>query len=110
VDEHDRRRPPGRADVLRVTFDDGRVASYRLDGPLVPGFPEYRVFLLDLGRGFETRLELFDGGKLLAEEKRSDAEIRVMRCDQRFPPTAPTASAEREKSPLMKCLERAAPQ
>jgi hypothetical protein len=95
-----------KADVLRVTFDDGRVASYRLNGPLVPGFPEYRVFMLDLGRMFETRVELFDGDEMIAEEKRTDAEIRLMRCDRQFPPTTPFPTDEREKS-LTKCLERA---
>ena len=97
-----------RADQLRITFDGGRVASYKLDGPLVPGFRKYRVFMLDLGRGIETRLELFDGDKLIAEEKRSDAEIRGMRCSNKYPvDDMPRTREEAEKSPLALCFEKA---
>jgi len=84
-----------KADALRITLDDGRVATYRLDGPLAPSFPEDRVFMLDPGRRVVTRLELLLGEKVLAQEKRSDAEISVM-CPDR--PTAPAAD---------ECLERA---
>jgi hypothetical protein len=99
---------PATADLLRITFDGGRVSSYKLDGPLVPGFPEYRVFMLDLGRGIETRLELFEGDKVIAEEKRSDAEIRRMRCWQTYPvDDMPRTPEEAEKSPLAKCFEKA---
>jgi len=97
---------PAKADLLRITFDGGREVTYKLAGPLVPGFPEYRVFMLDLGRGIETRLELFEGEKLIAEEKRSDLEIRRMRCNGQFPPPA-TMGAEAGKSPLYACLEKA---
>ena len=97
-----------RADLLRITFDGGRVASYQLDGPLVPGFRKYRVFMLDLGRGIETRLELFEGDKLIAEEKRSDAEIRLMRCSNKYPvDDMPMTREEAGKSPLALCFEKA---
>jgi hypothetical protein len=98
---------PAGADLLRITFDGGRVASYKLDGPLVPGFREYRVFMLDLGRGIETRLELFERQKVIAEEKRSDAEIRGMRCYQKYPVDMPRTPEEAEKSPLAQCFEKA---
>ena len=97
---------PAKADLLRMTFDGGREATYELDGPLVPGFPEYRVFMLDLGGGVETRLELFEGNKLIAEEKRSDLEIRGMRCNAKLPPPA-TLGAEGRRSPLHECLQKA---
>jgi len=97
---------PAKADLLRITFDGGREATYKLDGPLVPGFPEYRVFMLDLGRDFETRLELFEGKELIAEEKRSDAEIRGMRCNAKFP-AQPALGADGRKSPLYDCLQKA---
>ena len=99
---------PARADLLRITFDGGRVASYKLNGPLVPGFHDYRVFMLDLGRGIETRLELFEGKKVIAEEKRSRAEIMAMRCSQKYPVDAmPRSREEAEKSPLALCFEKA---
>jgi hypothetical protein len=94
-----------KGDSIRITFDGGRVATYRLDGPLVRGFPAYRIFMLDLGRGFDTRLALFAGETLIAQEKRIDAELRPDRCDG--PPIAPTPGGESRKSPLAKCLERA---
>jgi hypothetical protein len=101
---------PAKADLLRITFDGGREASYKLDGPLVPGFPEYRVFMLDLGSGIETRLELLDGGKVIAEEKRSRAEIIGMRCSQRYPvDNMPRTPEEAQKSPLAQCFQKAAP-
>lgn len=84
-----------KANALRITFDGGRVATYRLDGPLAPNFPEDRVFMLDPGRRVVTGLELLVAEKVLAQEKRSDAEISVM-CPDR--PTAPAAD---------ECLERA---
>ena len=99
---------PAKADLLRITFDGGRVSAYKLNGPLVPGFPEYRVFMLDLGDGLETRLQLFRGDTQIAEEKRSDAEIRMERCSRRNPvETMPSTREEAEKSPLARCFERA---
>lgn len=99
---------PARADLLRITFDGGRVATYRLDGPLVPGFREYRVFMLDLGRGIETRLELLEGDKVIGEDKRSRAEIIAMRCSQKYPvDDMPRTPGEAEKSPLAQCFEKA---
>jgi hypothetical protein len=63
--------------------------------------------MLDVGRGIETRLELFEGDKLIAEEKRSDAEIRFMRCSQKYPVDDMPIHEEGEKSPLARCFERA---
>jgi hypothetical protein len=94
-----------KGDSLRITFDGGRVATYGLDGPLVRGFPGYRIFMLDLGRGLDTRLALFAGEQLIAPEKRIDAELGPDRCGS--PPTAPTPSGESRKSPLAECLQRA---
>ena len=97
---------PAKADLLRITFDGGREATYELDGPLVPGFPEYRVFMLELGGAIETGLELFEGEKRIAEEKRSDSEIRMMRCNDRLPPSA-TLGADPNESSLHDCLQNA---
>jgi hypothetical protein len=97
------------ADSLRMTLDDGRVANYALTGPVVPGFPKYRVFMLDLGRDLDRLLELRRDDKTIAEEKRSPVEIRMMRCEEDFPPALPSQDAPGEKSPLDQCLERAAP-
>jgi hypothetical protein len=96
------------ADRLRMTLDDGRVVEYGLTGPIVPGFPEYRVFMLDLGSDLDQRLELVRDDKRIAEEKRSPVEIRMMRCEEDSPPVLPSQDQGR-KSPLDQCLERAAP-
>lgn len=95
-------------DALRMTLDDGRVVSYELSGPLVPHFPAYRVFMLDLGRDFNTRLELLRGDKVIAEEKQSLDAIRSMRCSEKYPVDAmPRTPDEAEKSPLAQCFEKA---
>lgn len=92
-----------KADALRITFDDGRVATYELSGPLVPGYPEYRVFMLDLGRRIETHLELLQEGSVIAEEKRPRAEVRAMRCSERAPLSSPEDEHERETA-WMACM------
>lgn len=58
-----------KADALRITFDDGEVITYELAGPVVAGFPEYRVFMLDLGRRKPARLELLAKEKVIATWK-----------------------------------------
>ena len=94
-------------DLLRMTLDDGRVVAYELSGPLVPGFPEYRVFMLDLGRDLSTRLELLDGANVIATEKQPRDVIRGMRCSEKYPVDLPRTSEEAEKSPLAQCWEKA---
>jgi hypothetical protein len=98
-----------RADRLRMTLDDGRIVTYDLAGPLVPGLPDYRVFMLDLGRGLYERLELSQGEKVIAEERRSRAEIKMMRCQEDFPPVLPFSDSRsrRGNGPLAECLDRA---
>jgi hypothetical protein len=97
-----------RGDRLRMTLDDGRVVTYELTGPLVPHFPEYRVFMLDLGRDLYERIELLRDGKVLAEEKQSRLAIRSMRCSEKYPVNdMPRTSQEAEKSPLAQCFEKA---
>jgi hypothetical protein len=98
------------ADTLRMTLDDGRVVDYGLTGPIVPGFHEYRVVMLDLGRDLDQRLELRRDDKTIAEEKRSPVEIKMMRCEEDFPPALPSQDSPGGKSPLGQCLERAAPE
>jgi hypothetical protein len=98
------------ADTVRMTLDDGRVVEYRLGGPIVPGFDEYRVFMLDLGRDLDQRLELRRGDKTIAEEKRSPVEIRMMRCDEDFPPVLPTQDSQGRRSQLDDCVKKAGSQ
>lgn len=93
-------------DMLRMTLDDGRVLTYELSGPPVPGFREYRVFMLDLGRDFSTRLELLEGTKVIAEEKQPDYVIRRMRCSEKYPIGMPRSSEDVEKSQLAQCFEK----
>ena len=98
-----------KADELRITYDDGRIVPYGLTGPLVPGFPGYRVFMLDLGRDLYQRLELRLSDKNLAEETMSRAQIQVLRCGEQFPPALPGQEGSSKGSKLHGCLERAAP-
>ena len=58
-----------KADALRITSADGEVITYELAGPVVAGFPEHRVFMLDLGRGLVARLELLAKEKVIAAWK-----------------------------------------
>ena len=95
-----------KAGELRMTLEDGRVVPYGLTGPLVPGFPQYRLFMLDLGRELYQRLELRLSDKVLAEETLSPGEIRLLRCTEVFPPMQPSQA---RRSPVEECLRRAAP-
>jgi hypothetical protein len=95
-------------DRLQVTTEDGRVATYGLTGPVVPGFPGYRVFMLDLGRSLYRRLELLAHDKVVAEETLSPAEIRSVRCNEN-PPVLPSQDSQGRRS-LHKCLQRAGSQ
>jgi hypothetical protein len=63
------------ADELRIDFEDGRTARYPLAGPLVPGFPDSRVFMLDLGNSLYKKVELLAGGKVIADEKIPESEL-----------------------------------
>jgi hypothetical protein len=99
-----------KADELRIAFEDGRVVPYGLTGPLVPGFPGYRVFMLDLGRSLYQRLELRLSDKDLAEETLSRAQIRAMRCSEQFPQVLPAQEGRLGRSsPVVECIQRAAP-
>jgi len=92
---------------LRMTLDDGRVVTYELSGPLVPGFRDYRVFMLDLGRDFYTHVKLLKGTKVIAEEKQPRVVIKSMRCSEKYPVDMPRTPEEAEKSPLAQCFEKA---
>jgi hypothetical protein len=94
-------------DSLRMTLDDGRVVTYELSGPLVPGFRDYRVFMLDLGRDLSTRLELLEGTEVIAEENQPRGVIRSMRCSEKYPVDMPRTPEDVEKSPLARCFARA---
>jgi hypothetical protein len=94
-------------DRLQVTTEDGQAATDGLTGPVVPGFPGYRVFMLDLGRNLYRRLELLAHDQVVAEEKLSAAQIRSLRCNEN-PPVLPSQDSQRQ--PPGKCLERAGSQ
>lgn len=95
-------------DRLQVTTADGRVATYGLTGPVVPGFPGYRVFMLDLGRNLYRRVELLAHDQVVAEETLSPAEIRSLRCNEN-PPVLPAQGSQGGRS-LHKCVQRAGSQ
>lgn len=95
-------------DRLQVTIEDGHVATYGLTGPVVPGYPGYRVFMLDLGRSLYRRLELLAHDQVVAEETLSAAEIRSLRCNE-SPPVLPSQGSPSQRS-LHKCVQRAGSQ
>jgi len=95
------------ADDLRLTLDDGRVEDVGLTGPVVPGFPKYRAFMLDLGRDLYRRIELRRDEQVIAEETVSPAEIGMTRCGEIVPPML-LSQNERNRE-FDQCLHRAAP-
>jgi hypothetical protein len=92
-------------DRLQVTAEDGSVATYGLDGPIVPGFSGYRVFMLDLGRGLYRQVELLAHDQVVAKETLTPAQIRSLRCNE-GPPVMP--SQDRSAQPP-KCIQRPGP-
>lgn len=72
------------ADQLRIVFLDGEGARYPLRGPVVAGFPDHRVFLLDLGPRPYERLELLVDGEPRASVDIPREEIERERCLRRF--------------------------
>jgi hypothetical protein len=97
------------ADQLRVVFADGKAARYPLRGPIVAGFPEYRVFMLGLGRRLYRRLELLAGGEVRASVAVPDREIAQQRCFRRFPippPSMPAPASRAANRELQTCLQK----
>jgi len=74
------------ADRLRIVFADGDRASYPLTGPVVPGFPTHRVFMLDLGNRSHRRLELVQGEKVVAREDMLLRQVESDRCELKYGP------------------------
>jgi hypothetical protein len=97
------------ADDLRITLDDRRIQDFGLTGPLVPGFPKYRVFMLDLGRDVYEQLALRHDDKVIAEEKLPHDQIRFMRCAEEFPPVSPSQEQSGLSAQFLECVGRAAP-
>jgi hypothetical protein len=56
---------PADADALRVMLAGGAVTTYPLSGPLFPGFPQRRIFLLELGDRDWRTLELVRDGAVV---------------------------------------------
>jgi hypothetical protein len=78
-----------------MTLDSGRVLTYTLSGPLVPGFPDYRVFMLDLA-GPVRAARLLTARRWSRREKapRRNREHAVL---ERFPPKRCLEYAEIER-------------
>lgn len=68
------------ADQLRIVLADGDSLIYPLTGPVVPHFPTRRVFMLDLGNRSHRRLELLQGGKVVAHEDVLASEVETDLC------------------------------
>jgi hypothetical protein len=98
-------------DELRVVFEGGTSARYPLTGPLVPGFDDTRVFLLDLGERLYQRLELLDDDEVIASTDIPRREIEAQKCFQRFPLRSPppTETAPRDPNPELEACLRATP-
>jgi hypothetical protein len=69
-----------KAEELRIVFPNGRAARYPLTGPTVPGFPDRRVFMVDLGRESHRRLELLIGGEAVAYRDEWPRQIAIDNC------------------------------
>jgi hypothetical protein len=65
---------------LRITNSSGMVRRYPLSGPVVPGFPEYRVFMLGLGRDDYVKLELLRAGVVVAEQELPPWVVQLRKC------------------------------
>lgn len=96
---------PAEGNELRVVFLGGTSSRYPLRGPLVPGFDDARVFLLDLGERLVQRLELLEDGKLRASLDVPRQEIESQLCLRRFPAMK---TVPQEANPeLVACLRNA---
>lgn len=101
---------PAEGDELRVVFLDGTTSRYPLSGPLVPGFDDARVFMLDLGDRLHQRLELLEDGKVRASLDVPRREIESQLCFRRFPARSsnPTETVPPDPNPeLAACLRNA---
>jgi hypothetical protein len=99
-----------RADELRITFVDGRAVRYPLTGPVVPEFPQYRAFMLDLGSQMYRRLELLREGDVLERSDVPQDQIKFDRCVREFPIPPPGVANEpvpTEPNPRLKACLRA---
>jgi hypothetical protein len=98
-----------RADELRITFVDGRAVRYPLTGPVVPEFPEYRAFMLDLGTEMYRRLELLREGDVLERTDVPQSQIDFDRCARKFPipPPGPAETSSGRNPELAACLRSA---
>jgi hypothetical protein len=68
------------ADQLRIVLADGDTLTYPLTGPVVAHFPTRRVFMLDLGHRSHRRIELLQGGKVIAHEDVRQSQVEGDRC------------------------------
>lgn len=68
------------AETLRIVFADGRAARYPLTGPTVPGFPDRRVFMVDLGNRSHRRVELLIAGRAVAHRDEWPRQIAIDDC------------------------------
>lgn len=82
-----------RGDQLRIVFLDGKRARYPLSGPVVPGFPDHRVFMVDLAQRLYKRLELIADGKVTASVDVPREETEAQLCHRRFPLPNPELQA-----------------
>jgi hypothetical protein len=84
------------AEALRVTTDDGAVATYPLVGPVLPD-TNARVFMLDLGTHDWRKLELVRGGDVVETGDMPAFQAAAEDCSKSIgPPPMPRESLDQQ--------------
>ena len=97
------------ADRLRIVWRDGAASEYPLTGPLVPGFPNDRVYLLGGKMTFFRELELLAGDEVIARAEVPAEELRMRDCLERAaspPDEGAAGECVEEGSRLKPCSAR----
>jgi hypothetical protein len=89
---------PAAADRISLTVRGGETRAYPLDGPLVPGFPSSRVFMVDLGPDRYRRIVASAGGSVLATIEKEPVAVAAEECSDE-------PEAQTDIDVLRKCME-----
>jgi hypothetical protein len=76
----------------------GETRAYQLDGPLVPGFPSRRVFMVDLGAERYRRIVVSAGGSAVATNEKQPVAVAGEECSDE-------PGAQTDVDVLRKCME-----
>ena len=104
---------PARGERIRIAFADGSRAAYPLDGPLLRGAPDRRVFMLDLGPSDSwRRVEVVRGGTVVARLAMPRELAAFDDCTARLGPPPPfhgPAAMRPYERKLNACVRQRAP-